>query len=130
MWIEPLRNWINLACHAEKLASSEDLYEIKALVEKIGTNRRLLDRKIFLDFKKPFDVIPEYKRSYEKEIFAKTQSKNLNFSSENPQSQIWSGRWDLNPRPFEPHSNALAKLRYSPYNFSGKIPEGDALLPV
>jgi hypothetical protein len=43
-----------------------------------------------LDFKKPFDLIPLYKRSYEKEILAKTQSKNFNFSSENPQSQIWS----------------------------------------
>jgi hypothetical protein len=45
---------------------------------------------VLLDFKKPFDLIPYYKRSYEKEIFAKTQSKNFNFPSENPPSQIWS----------------------------------------
>ncbi|GAI33454.1 unnamed protein product, partial [marine sediment metagenome] len=44
-WIEPLRDWIKTAHHAEKLASSEDFYEIKSFVEKIGTNRRLLDRK-------------------------------------------------------------------------------------
>ena len=54
------------------------------------TNRRLLDRKALLDFKKPFDLIPYYKRSYEKEILTKTQSKNFNFPSENPQSRIWS----------------------------------------
>jgi len=89
-WNEPLREWLNLACHIEKLASSEDFYEIKSLMEKIGTNRRLLDRKIILDFKKPFDLIPLYKRSYEKENLAKTQSKNFDLSLKNPQSQIWS----------------------------------------
>ena len=95
-WNEPLRNWLFLACSAEKLASSEDFYEIKSLVEKIGTNRRLLNRIVLLDFKKPFDLIPEYKSTYEKEILAKTQSKNFNFPSQNPQSMIWSGRADLN----------------------------------
>jgi hypothetical protein len=89
-WNEPLREWLNLACSAEKLATSSDFYEIKALVEKIGTNRRLLDRIVLLDFKKPFDLIPYYKRTYEKEIFAKTQSKNFDFPFENPSSMIWS----------------------------------------
>jgi len=54
------------------------------------TNRRLLNRKIILDFKKPFDLISYYKSSYEKEIFAKTQSKNFNLSTKNSQSLIWS----------------------------------------
>jgi DNA invertase Pin-like site-specific DNA recombinase len=90
-WNEPLWEWLNLACHVEKLASSEDLYEIKSLVEKIGTNRRLLDRKIILDFKKPFDLIPYYKRSYEEEIFAQDRAKvDLSCSSKNPPSLIWS----------------------------------------
>ena len=95
-WNEPLRNWLFLACSAEKLASSEDFYEIKSLVEKIGTNRRLLNKKALFDFKEPFDLIPKFRKSYEKETLAKTQSKNFNFSSENPPSQIWSGRQDLN----------------------------------
>ena len=113
-WNEPLREWINLACSAEKLVSSEDYYEIKSLVEKIGTNRRLLDRKALLDFKKPFNLIPEFKTSYEKEIFAKTHSKNFNFPLENPQSMNWSGRTDLNCRPRGPKPRALAKLSHAP----------------
>ncbi|MFH1778665.1 MAG: recombinase family protein [Candidatus Omnitrophota bacterium] len=95
-WIEPLREWINLACHAEKLASSEDFYEIKSLVEKIGTNRRLLNKKVFLDFEKPFDLIPYYKKTYEKRSRAKARLKRPQFSARNSQSFIWSGRADLN----------------------------------
>jgi len=45
---------------------------------------------VLLDFKKPFDLIPYYKRTYEKETFVKMQSKNFNFPSKNPQSMIWS----------------------------------------
>ena len=59
-------------------------------MEKIGTNRRLLDRKINLDFKKPFDLIPEYKSSYNKEILAQEDLKNSAFLSKNSPSQIWS----------------------------------------
>jgi len=43
-----LKNWILFANYAEKLASSNDFDEIKSFVEKIGTNRRLLDKKSFL----------------------------------------------------------------------------------
>ncbi len=109
-----MREWINDACHAEKLATSEDFYEIKSLLEKIGTNRRLLNRIVLLDFKKPFDLIPYYKRSYDEKFLAQKDFEKHSLSSKTAPSYIWSGRWDLNPRPFEPHSNALAKLRYSP----------------
>jgi hypothetical protein len=47
---------------------------------------------VLLDFKNPFDLIPYYRRSYEKEILAKRQSKNFNLSGEKRQSIIWSGR--------------------------------------
>jgi hypothetical protein len=45
---------------------------------------------VLLDFKNPFDLIPYYRRSYEKEILAKRQSKNFNLSGEKRQSIIWS----------------------------------------
>jgi len=54
MWIEPLREWIKSANHAEKLASTNDFSEIKSFVEKIGTNHRLIDRKIAWDWQKPY----------------------------------------------------------------------------
>ena len=91
-WNEPLRGWINDACSAEKLASSEDYYEIKSLVEKIGTNRRLLNRIALLDFKKPFDLIPYYKSSYDEKLLAQKNSKNCSLSPKHASSIIWSGR--------------------------------------
>ncbi len=106
-WNEPLREWINLACSAEKLAASEDYYEIKSLVEKIGTNRRLLDRIVLLDFKKPFDLIPYYKRTYDENFLAQKDFKNHSLSSKNTPSLIWSGRCDLNARPLGPEPSAL-----------------------
>jgi len=89
-WIEPLRDWIKTAHHAEKLALSEDFYEIKIFVEKIGTNRRLLDREVLLDFQRPFDLIPEYKRVYEERNRAEARLKRLSSSPKKSQSFIWS----------------------------------------
>ena len=60
-WIEPLREWILATHHAEKLALSSDFMEIKSLMEKIGTNHRLRDRKILFGLRLPFDLIPKYK---------------------------------------------------------------------
>jgi len=60
-WIEPLKNWINTAYYAKKIALSKDFMEMKSLVEKIGTNRRLMDKKILFEFIKPFDLISEFK---------------------------------------------------------------------
>ncbi len=57
IWLEPLRDWLEALAEAEKLASSNDLYEVKSFVEKIGANRLLRDREVFLDFAQPFDLI-------------------------------------------------------------------------
>lgn len=65
-WIEPLKDWILSAHHAEKLASSNDLDEIKSFAEKIGTNRHLLDRKLIFDFVRPFDFVPKYSEKCER----------------------------------------------------------------
>ena len=50
----------------KKLASSNDFDEIKSFAEKIGTNRRLLDRKLIFDFQKPFDFVPKYTEKCER----------------------------------------------------------------
>ena len=95
-WIEPLREWIKDAHHTEKLASSNDFDEIKSFAEKIGTNHRLLDRKLIFDFVRPFDLIPKYKGICERSPAAGGASEQTN-SSQNPSSFVWSGWRDSNP---------------------------------
>ena len=107
-WIEPLREWIKDAHHAEKLASSNELDEIKSLVGKIGTNRRLLDRKVFLDFQKPFDLIPFYKSSYDKSGQMIDDRIVPSKRDKIGGSLRWSGRADSNRRPLGPEPSALA----------------------
>jgi len=45
---------------------------------------------VLLDFKKPFDLIPYYKRTYDENFLAQKDSKNHTFSSKNAPSLIWS----------------------------------------
>jgi hypothetical protein len=52
------------------------------------TNRRLLDKKVFLDFEKPFDLIPYYKKSYEKRSRAEARLSEPQFSLSNSQCRI------------------------------------------
>ena len=88
-WIEPLKEWILSAHHAEKLASSNDFDEIKSFAEKIGTNRRLLDRKLIFDFVRPFDFVPKYTEKCERSPAAGGASEPTN-CPQNSQCLDWS----------------------------------------
>ena len=72
------------------------------------TNRRLLDKKVILDFKKPFDLTLEYINSYDNKFFAQKDLKNPSFCEENLRCPTWSGRLDSNQRPLAPEASALA----------------------
>ena len=106
-WIEPLRDWINTAHHAEKLALSNDFYEIKSLVEKIGTNRRLLSRKTEFEFVRPFDLIPKYREKSERSP-AEGGASEQPIASDFEKSLSWSERADLNRWPHAPKACTLA----------------------
>jgi len=88
-WVEPLKEWILSAHHAEKLASSNEFDEIKSFDEKIGTNHRLLDRKLIFDFQKPFDFVPKYMKKCEQSPAAGGASEQQN-ASEFEKSLSWS----------------------------------------
>ena len=52
---------MELAHQAGKLALSNDFYEIKHFVKKIGSNRRILDKKVLLDVEPPFALVSAYR---------------------------------------------------------------------
>ncbi len=112
-WIEPLKEWILAAHHAEKLASSNNFDEIKSFAEKIGTNRRLLDRKLIFDFVRPFDFVPKYKGICERSPAAGGASEPTN-CPQNSQCLDWSGCGESNPGHKTP---SLAYYHYTTSRF-------------
>jgi len=54
-WLELVRNWIIEANQAKNFALSESFPEMKNLLKKIGSNRRIFDQRLFVDFKKPWN---------------------------------------------------------------------------
>ena len=105
-WIEPLRDWILTAHHAEKLASSNEFDEIKSFVEKIGTNRRLLSKQVLVGLRPPFDLIAKQKGFCEArpaEGGASEQSNPSQFSK----CLCWSETRELNPAPLVPETSGL-----------------------
>ena len=61
VWVEPVREWLEAAQQAGKLASSQDLSEIKYFIRKIGSNRCLLDREVHWEMPQPYKMITEYR---------------------------------------------------------------------
>src|SRR3990167_9799187 len=53
-WVEPLREWIKSSSEAEIEKKNQNYHELKQAVEKIGTNRLLLNRKVQMDFSEPW----------------------------------------------------------------------------
>ena len=56
-WLELTRNWIIEANQAKNLASSGNFSEMKNFLKKAGLNRQIKDRKLFIDFKKPWNYL-------------------------------------------------------------------------
>ncbi len=96
---------------AEKLSLSNDFEEIKSFIEKIGTNRQLLDRKLHFDFKKPSSfLIPKY-------IFAISWR---NATPKNSISPKFTSSIDKNCRLQSPINTSVDKN--SIFSVVGKIP--------
>jgi len=90
--LQPLKEWIIEASSVDKIASSKNMEEIKLFFEKIGSNRRLLDREIVFEWKEPWNLLSfsddELKRAYPD--YLRSKPENI---SENQQSSIWWPIW-------------------------------------
>jgi len=56
-WLELVRNWIIEANQAKNLVLDDNFSEMKNFLKKIGSNRRIFDQRLFVDFKKPWDYL-------------------------------------------------------------------------
>ena len=56
-WLELVRNWIIEANQAKNFVLSDNFSEMKNFLKKIGSNRRILNQRLFIDFKKPWNYL-------------------------------------------------------------------------
>ena len=92
-WIELLKSWISELKQVQNLAASGDFQQIAEFFKKVGTNRILKDRKIFLNFLKPWLFIaPRFARRVPLPRPAKRGGAQTLTRTE------WSGKWDANPQ--------------------------------
>ena len=96
-WIEPLRSFILDTKKANKLASSDNFYEIKEFVRKVGTNPQLFNKSVSLFFSPPFDFLAKMNSKILAEPRAERGARQK-FTSQNLTScEMWT-RWESNPR--------------------------------
>ncbi len=96
-WLQPLRAWILDANKAEKLSASDSFPEIKAFVQKIGTNPLLLDKSVSISFCPPWDFMALRKAQSPN---AERRSREATLS-QNGESCDWWTQGDSNSLP--PH---------------------------
>ena len=56
-WLELVRNWIIEANQAKNFALSDNFSVMQNFLKKIGSNRRIFDQRLFVDFKKPWNYL-------------------------------------------------------------------------
>jgi hypothetical protein len=93
-----MRDWLETAHHAGKLASSNDYPEMKGMMEKIGTNRKVKDKAVGVDLQPPYNILLKYKALQGSQEGSK-ESKEKGRTSEKPDRLLLSGWQDSNSWP-------------------------------
>ena len=92
-WLELVRNWIIEANKVKNFVLSDNFLEMKTppffIKGRGGSNRRIFDQRLFIDFKKPWNYLYF--------LPAETQAPS-EARGEGEINRLWWTRWDLNPR--------------------------------
>ena len=56
-WLELVRNWIIEVNQAKNFVLENNFPEMKNFLKKIGSNRRIFNQRLFVDFKKPWNYL-------------------------------------------------------------------------
>ena len=91
-WIEPLLSWILDIQKAKKLSQGDNFEDIKAFVQKVGTNHQLLDKSASFSFSAPWDYVALRKAQSHR---AEPRSGEAT-SPKNRESIIWCPRKESN----------------------------------
>ncbi|MEF8847187.1 MAG: recombinase family protein [Candidatus Paceibacterota bacterium] len=84
-WIELTRNWILNSNQGKNLALEENYSEMKNFLKKVSLNREIKDKKLHIDFKKPWSL-----------LYSERCASGASATNGLTNSTWWTG-WDLNP---------------------------------
>ena len=94
-WIEPLRSWILDIRKAKKLSQGDNFEDIKAFVQKVGTNHRLLDKSASFSFSEPWNFLAQFLAS---RASRRGEHSDLSPAKKLKSSELWA-RMESNHRP-------------------------------
>ena len=100
-WLEPLKKWIIDANYAKKLALSKDFIEIKSFTEKIGTNRRLLNREVVWEWREEWKILADFNAEFKNFFLIRASALKADALREH-ESLCMSGCGELNPGYMHP----------------------------
>ena len=82
--------------YAKKLALTKDFMEIKSFTEKIGTNRRLLNREVVWEWRQEWKILADFKAEFKNFALRRERSERIP-CAHNTEGFMWSGCRELNP---------------------------------
>jgi DNA invertase Pin-like site-specific DNA recombinase len=77
-WLELLKSWIIDANQARNLANTKNFLEMRNFLRTVGSNRILTDKKLSMDFQKPYDLLWEMPQTARVEALTKRAKNELN----------------------------------------------------
>ena len=91
-----MRDWLETAQQAGKLALSNDYPDMKEIMEKIRTKRKVKDKAVRVDLQPPYDILLKYKALQRSQVGPKESKEKGRkaFSADHP---LLSGWGDSNP---------------------------------
>ena len=99
-WLELLKSWIFDANQAGNLANTKNFLAMRNFLRTVGSNRILVDKKLQMDFPKPYDLLWD--------LPSEARAVNGGKGAENSKNEKWWTLRDLNPWPPPCHGGALA----------------------
>jgi len=93
-WIEPLRSWILDIQKAKKSSQGDNFEDIKAFVQKVGTNHQLLDKSASFSFSEPWDFLAQFLAS---RAVRRGEHSDLSPAKKLKSFELWKW-WESNPR--------------------------------
>ena len=98
-WLELVRNWIIEANQAKNFVLQENFSEMKNFLQKIGSNRKIKDQKLEIEFKKPWNYL--YFLPAEARAPSPAQQQAVcginSARGEGERNRLWWTGGDLNP---------------------------------